>query len=106
MFKRYDKDGSGYLDLNEFEEVVKDINADFGMGPPNAAMVNQAMQESDLDGDGKVSPGEYWILVYKILSIRAEEEVRQEQTDTRTLKEKLKDPREIKKFKENSLKAF
>jgi len=39
-------------------------------------MANQAMQEADLDSDGKISPGEFWILTYKVLSMAADIEAK------------------------------
>ncbi|KAI4343826.1 hypothetical protein L6164_011131 [Bauhinia variegata] len=53
-FKFFDKDGSGYIELDELREVLADES-----GEAEADVVNDIMREVDTDKDGRISYDEF-----------------------------------------------
>jgi calmodulin len=57
-FKAFDRDGSGYLSLDEFRHILTNLGDKF-----TNEEVNEIFKEADLDGDGKLEYVEfvnYW----------------------------------------------
>ncbi|EGR31710.1 hypothetical protein IMG5_103540 [Ichthyophthirius multifiliis] len=67
LFKRYDSDGSGYLNDNEISGLIKDTFAEMGMNnyTPNTEDVRIWLQMADTNNDGTVSLDEYEELVIR-----------------------------------------
>ena len=66
-FQQVDKDGSGYLDNDEMKAALKEFSTAAQLPPPNDAEVDGIMKELDRNGDGKLSPAEFRVLINAIL---------------------------------------
>jgi len=53
-FDKLDKDGNGYLDMNELGSLLQGLHADLELNP-----IEDLMKELDLNGDGKLSFPEF-----------------------------------------------
>jgi len=58
-FKAVDVDGSGFLERNELEEVMKNVAKDLGVDPPTKDEVDEVLKELDENDDGKLSMDEF-----------------------------------------------
>jgi len=73
IFKKSDVDGSGHLDVNEFQKCCKD--ADIGL---TRKEVNILMHQCDVDGDGTISYDEFVPLCFEMLVEIMKDELLQE----------------------------
>ncbi|CAD8124591.1 unnamed protein product [Paramecium sonneborni] len=55
VFKKFDKDGNGYVESNELIEIAKQMNEEI-----NQQDVDRLMKVVDTNGDGKISFEEFW----------------------------------------------
>jgi len=55
-FKRFDEDGSGYIDANELSNLIDSLDADGDMSPED---VEKALNELDSDGSGRIEKSEF-----------------------------------------------
>lgn len=53
-FQSFDKDGSGYIDINELREVSKELGR-----PMDAAELEECMQDLDQNKDNKITYDEF-----------------------------------------------
>lgn len=53
-FQSFDKDGSGYIDINELKEVSKELGR-----PMDAAELEECMQDLDQNKDNKITYDEF-----------------------------------------------
>ena len=67
IFDMVDKDGSGLIELNEFEVVMNAISLDMGMQPPTLSEVRSIFNTLDTDRSGLVSTKEFKLLIVSIL---------------------------------------
>ena len=67
IFDMVDKDGSGLIELNEFEVVMNTISLDMGMQPPTLSEVRSIFNTLDTDRSGLVSTKEFKLLIVSIL---------------------------------------
>lgn len=71
-FKKYDKDGSGFLEVGEFIQVVKDVQNFLEIDEElTEEEVIEAMRNYDFNQDGKISLSEYQSLMYDLLKMQA-----------------------------------
>lgn len=54
VFKSFDKDNSGYIDINELKEVSQELGR-----PLDAAELEECMKDLDQNKDGKISYEEF-----------------------------------------------
>lgn len=54
IFQSFDKDSSGFIDLNELNDVAKELGR-----PLDAAELNECMKDLDANKDGKISFEEF-----------------------------------------------
>lgn len=54
VFKSFDKDGSGFIDINELSDVSKELGR-----PLDAAELEECMKDLDLNKDNKISLDEF-----------------------------------------------
>ncbi|CAK82936.1 unnamed protein product (macronuclear) [Paramecium tetraurelia] len=73
-FKQVDKDGSGYLERPELEEVMNNVAADLGVEPPTSEEIDEVLKELDENGDGKLSIDEFQVLIEQVLEMMAKVE--------------------------------
>ncbi|CAK74054.1 unnamed protein product (macronuclear) [Paramecium tetraurelia] len=82
-FKQVDKDGSGYLERPELEEVMNNVAADLGvevsitsitLQPPTSEEIDEVLKELDENGDGKLSIDEFQVLIEQVLEMMAKVE--------------------------------
>jgi calcium-dependent protein kinase len=54
VFKSFDKDNSGFIDINELKDVSKELGR-----PLDAAELEECMKDLDQNKDGKISYEEF-----------------------------------------------
>uniref|UniRef100_A0A7S2MDC7 EF-hand domain-containing protein n=1 Tax=Haptolina brevifila TaxID=156173 RepID=A0A7S2MDC7_9EUKA len=70
MFRRADADGSGVLELKEFQKCLKD--ADIGLTKKE---INILMAQCDVDNDGTISYEEFTLVAFDILAEMVKEQM-------------------------------
>ena len=73
LFEEYDKDKSGFIDLNEFYNCIVQLNSEeFHIAPPKKEDVLKYMDKLDKNSDGKISKEEFRPFIKEILTKLAE----------------------------------
>ena len=67
IFDMVDKDGSGLIDLTEFEVVMTNISSDMGMKIPSLSEIKTIFNTLDVDLSGLISTKEFKLLIISIL---------------------------------------
>ena len=67
IFDMVDKDGSGLIDLTEFEVVMNSISSDMGMKMPSLSDIKTIFNTLDGDHSGLISTKEFKLLIVSIL---------------------------------------
>ena len=63
IFDMVDKDGSGLIELTEFEVVMNNISLDMGMKLPSSSDVRTIFNTLDTDRSGLISTKEFKLLI-------------------------------------------
>ena len=67
IFDMVDKDGSGLIELTEFEIVMNNISLDMGMKLPSISDIRTIFNTLDTDRSGLISTKEFKLLIVSIL---------------------------------------
>ena len=67
IFDMVDKDGSGLIELTEFEVVMNNISLDMGMKLPSSSDIRTIFNTLDSDRSGLISTKEFKLLIVSIL---------------------------------------
>ena len=67
IFDMVDKDGSGLIELTEFEVVMNNISLDMGMKLPSSSDIRTIFNTLDTDRSGLISTKEFKLLIVSIL---------------------------------------
>lgn len=73
-FDSVDDDRSGQIDAQELEKVMSQIASDMGAEPPSKEDVAEVLETLDTDKSGKISFGEFKVLIKDVLLCMLEEE--------------------------------
>jgi len=73
-FDSVDADKSGFLEINELEEVMKSVAKDIGIDSPSQNEVKDVLSELDTNNDGKLSLEEFKTLIVQVLTMMAQNE--------------------------------
>ncbi|CAI2382108.1 unnamed protein product [Moneuplotes crassus] len=66
-FKIADEDNSGYLDKIEVREILTGLAADLGNDPPTSQQMDEAWNDLEVDGDGRITNKEFMNLIRNLL---------------------------------------
>eukprot|EP00825_Cyclidium_porcatum_P007961 TRINITY_DN1399_c0_g1_i3.p1 TRINITY_DN1399_c0_g1~~TRINITY_DN1399_c0_g1_i3.p1 ORF type:complete len:102 (+),score=35.93 TRINITY_DN1399_c0_g1_i3:235-540(+) len=77
-FDAVDNDGSGFLELNELENVMKTVAKDVGASEPTTEEVKEIMKELDTNGDQKISLEEFQVLIEQVLEMMVQTQDQQQ----------------------------
>ena len=66
-FDQVDTDGSGKIDKNELDSVMKLVCKDMGVEPPNNQEIMEVFDLLDTDKSGKIEFNEFKILIKDVL---------------------------------------
>merc|ERR1712046_398604 len=67
MFRKYDSDGSGLIDMTEIEALLKDLGIQLSSANMKAN-IDQIMKAGDRDSDGNLSEKEFFKFYRKCLA--------------------------------------
>lgn len=59
IFKKYDIDESKFLELQEIQQLLKDISEEADIPCPGEKEINQIFKDYDANGDGLISYSEF-----------------------------------------------
>ena len=62
-FKSSDLDGSGFIEKNELEVILKSIHLSLNIPPPTQEDIDKEFKRLDTNYDGKISKEEFSVLV-------------------------------------------
>jgi Ca2+-binding EF-hand superfamily protein len=72
-FRMFDVDNSGYLEKNEFGQLIKRIAMAFHVEEPTFTDIDNLVTALDENGDGKIAKAEFDKLIIQIVEIIKEE---------------------------------
>lgn len=79
-FKMFDVDRSGYLEKNEFGQLIRRIAMAFHVEEPTFTDIDNLVSALDVNGDGKITQAEFEELIVQIVEIIKEERQSKEQS--------------------------
>ena len=62
-FNTADLDGSGFIERNELEVIIKSIHLSLNIAPPTQEDIDKEFKRLDTNYDGKISKEEFSVLV-------------------------------------------
>ena len=72
-FKAFDVDQSGFLEKNEFGQLIKRLASAFHVEEPSFTDIDKLSRALDVNGDGKITKEEFHELIVEIVTIIKEE---------------------------------
>ena len=66
-FEEFDLNHSGFLELEEFAPLLKDIHRTLNLPPPSQLEIKKELKRLDTDKDGKLNKDEYRELVHDLI---------------------------------------
>jgi len=72
-FKKIDKDQSGYLELNEIEDVLLNLSSEMLVDEPTKDEIEELVKFLDPDQNQKLDENEFRSMVKQILELMAED---------------------------------
>ena len=66
-FEEFDLNHSGFLELEEFTPLIKDIHRTLHLPPPSEIEIKKELKRLDKDKDGKLKKDEYKELVHDLI---------------------------------------
>lgn len=69
MFKKYDTNNSGFLDVTETQKAITEVFLNEGQAPPNPSHVAVVMQAFDKNKNGHLDQNEFSELILKLNNI-------------------------------------
>ena len=58
-FKKYDVDGSGYIEFKEYRKIIAELYNKLGQKTPKKAEIDEMIEDLDRDGDHKLDSDEF-----------------------------------------------
>ena len=71
-FEEFDKNKSGFLEIEEFAPLLKDIHKTLHLPPPSELVVEKELKKLDHDKDGRLNKEEYSELIEDLISYTIE----------------------------------
>jgi calmodulin len=72
-FKKFDVDHSGFLEKNEFGQLIRRIAMAFNVEEPSFTDIDNLVGAIDTNGDGRITLTEFEELIHQIVDIIKEE---------------------------------
>ena len=66
-FEEFDINHSGYIEIEEFTPLIKDIHRTLHLPPPSTSEINKELKRLDNDKDGKLNKDEYGELIHDLI---------------------------------------
>ena len=68
-FQKLDMDKSGYLELNEIEEVFLNISSEMLIEEPSEEELDEIVKCMDINGNGRMSYKEFYSMIRQLLEL-------------------------------------
>ena len=66
-FEEFDLNNSGYIEIEEFTPLIKDIHRTLHLPPPSMPEVKKELKRLDIDKDGRLNKNEYRELIHDLI---------------------------------------
>ena len=66
-FEEFDKNRSGFIEMEEFIPLIKDIHKTLHLPPPSQLEIERELKRLDNDKDGRLSKNEYRELIEDLI---------------------------------------
>ena len=66
-FEELDLNNSGFIEIEEFTPIIKDIHKTLHLPPPKMKEIKNELSKIDIDKDGKLSKNEYKELIQDLI---------------------------------------